>query len=97
MWKELNKAIVDEPFLPKKYVTPLKMDWTITPELLLVMNEKEEELEEALGDEADESKDHVVDVPKDEEEESDDVLVDAGNGLSTDKEDVKLLDQESTL
>ena len=47
LWRELNKAMMDEPFLPKKYVKDnVDMDWTKTPELQMVIAEKEQELEE---------------------------------------------------
>jgi len=50
LWRELNKAMMDEPFLPKKYVKDNpEMDWTKTPELQIVIAEKEQELEEVLG------------------------------------------------
>ena len=50
LWRELNKAMMDEPFLPKKYIKDnVDMDWTKTPELQMVIAEKEQELEEVLG------------------------------------------------
>ena len=37
LWKELNKALLDEPFLPKQYAKQEpEMCWSMTPELLLV-------------------------------------------------------------
>ena len=53
LWKELNKAIVDEPMVPKKYLSGLKIDWTMTPQLMIVIDEKEKELEAALGSDSD--------------------------------------------
>ena len=46
LWRELNSALFSEPFLPKKYVTSktTEMDWSITPELQMVIVEKEKEL-----------------------------------------------------
>eukprot|EP00111_Clytia_hemisphaerica_P004164 TCONS_00011911-protein len=53
LWRELNKALMDEPFLPKKYIAnAMEMNWSITPELLMIIVEKENELVEAIGDEA---------------------------------------------
>jgi len=48
LWKDLNKAILDEPFLPKKHVRNVDMAWSITPELLIIMNQKDDEVKDAL-------------------------------------------------
>ena len=53
LWKELNKAIVDEPMVPKKYLSGLKIEWTMTPQLMIVIDEKDKELEAALGSDSD--------------------------------------------
>ena len=45
LWRELNKAMFDEPFLPDQYSNDnLDLDWTVTPELQIVMAEKDGEL-----------------------------------------------------
>jgi len=47
LWHELNKAMFDEPFLPKEHVNDnLDLDWTVTPELQIVMAEKDGEVAE---------------------------------------------------
>ena len=92
LWKELNSAIVDEPFLPKKYVTPMKMDWSITPELTLVIDEKEKEVAAALGA----SQDLKIDIPCDEvqsngiERGSDNALFNEREDIKVDKEEIEL-------
>lgn len=51
LWRELNNAMMDEPFLPKKFISDdIEVDWSITPELQVVIAEKEHEMEEALDD-----------------------------------------------
>ena len=57
LWKELNKAIINEPFLPQKYTPSVAHEWSMTPELKLVVNNKrvegmmqEEELSEQVDD-----------------------------------------------
>lgn len=51
LWRELNSAMMDEPFLPKKFISDdIEVDWSITPELQVVIAEKEQEMEEALDD-----------------------------------------------
>ena len=49
LWKEFNKAILEEPFLPKKYVSTADIEWTMTPELLIVIKGKEEEVKSMLN------------------------------------------------
>ena len=44
LWRDYNRAIMDAPILPKKWVTNEDIKWTITPELLLLIKEKEEEV-----------------------------------------------------
>lgn len=41
LWRDLNKAIVDAPFLAKKFRTDVDIEWTMTPELDKLINEKE--------------------------------------------------------
>ena len=49
LWLELNKAVMDEPFLPKKFKTGEEdLDWNLTPELQMLIAEKDHELEEVL-------------------------------------------------
>lgn len=43
LWRDLNKAIVDAPFLPKKFVEHIDIEWTMTPELAQLIEEKEGE------------------------------------------------------
>uniref|UniRef100_A0A7M5XEB4 SMODS and SLOG-associating 2TM effector domain-containing protein n=1 Tax=Clytia hemisphaerica TaxID=252671 RepID=A0A7M5XEB4_9CNID len=53
LWRELNKALLDEPFLPNKYAKQEPdMGWSISPELLMVIGEKENEVLSVLGDDA---------------------------------------------
>ena len=51
MWLELNKAIIDEPFLPKRFRTEEEnkdIDWKLTHELQMLITVKDRELEEVL-------------------------------------------------
>ena len=41
LWRDLNKAIVDAPFLAKKFRTDVDIEWTMTPELDELITEKE--------------------------------------------------------
>ena len=74
LWKELNKAIVDEPMVPKKYLTGLKIDWTMTPQFMLVIDEKDKELEAALGSSNELRED--VDAKEDDENTDEKSLLD---------------------
>lgn len=50
LWRDLNKAIVDAPFLPKKFVEHIDIEWTMTPELSRLIEEKEGSGESSSGD-----------------------------------------------
>ena len=45
LWKEYNKALLGEPFLPKKFIVNCSVDYTMTPELVVVIREKANELQ----------------------------------------------------
>ena len=50
LWRDLNKAILDEPFVStqkKKKGAPI--DWTMTPELMLVVADKEDLTKQVEG------------------------------------------------
>ena len=49
LWNEYNKAILGEPFLPKKFVVACDMPHTMTPELMILVAEKEDEVAKLLG------------------------------------------------
>ena len=50
LWKEFNKEIVSEPFLPNKYKVVVEQEYTMTPELLILIDEKEDAVAAALAD-----------------------------------------------
>ena len=50
LWKEFNKEIVAEPFLPKKYKVEVKQEFSMTPELMILIDEKEDAVAAALAD-----------------------------------------------
>ena len=50
LWKEYNKAIVQEPFVPQKFVQECDIPYTMTPELVIVIDAKEDEVARALSD-----------------------------------------------
>ena len=54
LWKQLNDAIVGEPFVPKRYAPRMQIEWTMTPELDIIITEKEREVEEALAEDTEE-------------------------------------------
>ena len=90
LWRELNQVILDEPFVPKKYMTDnIDMDWSITPELQIVIAEKENELEEALGEDDD---DDEAELPKKSSMQFDDSNCAMDNG-KTPKELIELVPQ----
>ena len=41
LWREYNKALSDEPFLPKKFAMKEDFDYSMTPELMEVIREKD--------------------------------------------------------
>ena len=41
LWKELNKQLLNEPFLPSKYKVKVDQDYSVTPELMKLMQEKQ--------------------------------------------------------
>ncbi|XP_066929061.1 uncharacterized protein [Clytia hemisphaerica] len=53
LWRELNKALVEEPSVSTSGKKNNQvMTWSITPELLLVIGEKEHEVVKTLGEDA---------------------------------------------
>ena len=50
LWKEYNKELLGEPFLPKKYKVKAETVFSMTPEFQLIVNEKTKEVEEAIED-----------------------------------------------
>ena len=44
LWTEYNKTILNEPFLPAKYVVSTDATFGISPELFSVIEKKEEEI-----------------------------------------------------
>lgn len=49
LWRELNRAVTDEPFLPKKFKTGEEdLSWTLTQELQMIIAEKDHHLEEVF-------------------------------------------------
>ena len=50
LWKEYNKSIVTEPFVPKRFAVGCDIPYSMTPELVLVIEEKEQEVAQALNE-----------------------------------------------
>jgi len=48
LWKEYNKELTTEPFLPKKYQVKAKTTLSMSPEFKIVVKTKEAEVAEAL-------------------------------------------------
>ena len=49
LWKEYNKELLGEPFLPKKFQVKMDTEFSMTPEFQLIVNQKMEEVEEVVG------------------------------------------------
>ena len=50
LWEQYNKLLMTEPFLPKKYKVAVKAEYSMTPELSILIDKKEDAVEEALDD-----------------------------------------------
>lgn len=59
LWKEYNKELLGEPFLPKKFQVKMDTEFSMTPEFQILVNQKMEEVEEALEDDDDDDIDHA--------------------------------------
>jgi len=46
LWKEYNKELVSEPFLPSKYAVSSDVNFSMSPELMILANEKRKLLKE---------------------------------------------------
>ena len=50
LWREMNKIMIDEPFIPEEFANKeYEIDWTMTPELRLVIAARNDEIDGALG------------------------------------------------
>merc|ERR1712227_418864 len=56
LWKTYNKEILREPFLPKKFASKANTEYSMTPELMILIDKKEDMVEAALNDEDDDDK-----------------------------------------
>ena len=50
LWQQYNKLLMTEPFLPNKYKVQVNSDFSMTPELAIIISQKEEAVEEALAE-----------------------------------------------
>ena len=50
LWEQYNKLLMTEPFLPNKYKVAVNAEYSMTPELTILISKKEEAVEEALDD-----------------------------------------------
>ncbi|XP_063682473.1 uncharacterized protein LOC134817262 isoform X2 [Bolinopsis microptera] len=48
LWKEYNKELLGEPFLPAKYRVKEGTNFTMTPEFTIIVKQKENEVEEMI-------------------------------------------------
>ena len=53
LWKEYNKELMAEPFLPKKFKVKEETKFGMTPEFTLIVKAKEDEVEEAMSSDED--------------------------------------------
>ena len=93
LWKEYNKELLSEPFVPHKYKVKEDTNFTMTPEFTMIVKKKEQDLEnmvEELGGSEDGDKERGVEEeerPGPSGEESQEREEDEG------RDDVKLLQQ----
>ena len=65
LWKEYNKTIIQEPFVPKKFEVECKLEYTMTPELVIVIEAKKQEVNQVMDDDDVESvKSWSIKLPK---------------------------------
>lgn len=48
LWKEYNKELLAEPFMPHKYKVKEDTNFTMTPEFTIIVKKKEQEVEELV-------------------------------------------------
>ena len=49
LWREMNKIMIEAPFIPKKFLKDeIKFEWSTTPELQLVIAQKNIEIDSEL-------------------------------------------------
>ena len=51
LWKEYNKELLGEPFLPKKFKVEEEINFSMTPEFSLIVREKENEVNKSVNEE----------------------------------------------
>ena len=59
LWKEYNKELLGEPFLPEKFKVKEETKFSMTPEFKLIINKKRKEVEEAIEDSGSEAGEYV--------------------------------------
>ena len=69
LWNSLNKEIVSEPFLPNKYKVKVEAQYTMTPELTILIDAKEDEVAAALADNGDDVEEALEERDLDEYDE----------------------------
>ena len=69
LWKDYNKVLSDEPFLPKKFAVKEDSVYSMTPELMEVIQEKDKIVHE-LGDKVNENLDGETNSDSKEKESS---------------------------
>lgn len=60
LWKELNRVLLGERFLPKRFATTTKLNWQMSPELVLLLDPS------ACSSQASTSSSHFSEVKVDE-------------------------------
>ena len=77
LWKDLNNAISGEPTLPKRFQPKRNIDWEMTPELDMVITEREKEMEmldEMTKESEGKKKDDEIDIFMDDVDEKSNLL-----------------------
>ena len=69
LWKDYNKVLSDEPFLPKKFAVKEDSVYSMTPELMEVIQKKDKIVHE-LGDKVNENLDGETNSDSKEKESS---------------------------
>ena len=76
LWREFTKEVTSEPFLPNEYKVGVRRRYSMTPEMMIIVDQKKDEVAEALADDGGvksmSKKDNSADVPIVSDDDDDD-------------------------
>ena len=101
LWREYNKEMITEPFLPHKYKVKDNADFAMTPEFDLIVKQKENEVEEMIvkldgseaGDESEPEVKSSITLPGSQHEVSEEADINRSEDEDDARDDTKLLHQ----